>query len=77
MDTSLWHTAGPPGKKSRWSVFNMYGPWFVKPYFRYYDMFEEKKIMKFSRLLHKLLHFGSNPPLNQNERLATLKRVGL
>ena len=77
MDTSLWHTAGPPGKESRWSVFNMYGPWFVKPYFRYYDMFEEKKIMKFSRLLHKLLHFGSNPPLNQNERLATLKRVGL
>ena len=46
MDTSLWHTAGPPSKESRWSVFNMYGPWFVKPYFRYYDMFEEKKIMK-------------------------------
>lgn len=76
MNTSLWHTAGPASDKSRWSIFNMYGPWFVKPYFRYNDIFDEKKIINFSPLLHKLLHFQSTPPLNQNERLATLTRVG-
>lgn len=77
MDTSIWHTAGPSSDRSRWSVFNMYGPWFVKPYFRYVDSFNEVEVKKFSPLLHKLLHFSSTPPLNENERLATLKRVGI
>lgn len=77
MDTSIWHTAGPPTDKSRWSVFNMYGPWFVKPYFSYVDNFNGEEIKKFSPLLHKLLHFDSTPPLNENERLATLMRVGI
>ena len=58
MDTSLWHT----GTSKAGGQFLICMVPFVKPYFRYYDMFEEKKIMKFSRLLHKLFHFGSNPP---------------
>ena len=26
FDSGLWHKGGPPTQKSRWSIFNYYGP---------------------------------------------------
>ena len=75
-DSCLWHRVGKASPKSRWGVFNTYGPWFVKPYHQFYKMFKEKISSKFSPEIRQLLHFDSIPPKDQNERMATLRRVG-
>lgn len=77
FDTALWHRIGPVSSKSRWGVFNTYGPWFMKPYHRFYDMFNQEESSKFPQIIRQLLHFNSITPLDHNERMATLRRVGL
>ena len=72
LDTGLWHSAGDPASKPRWGMFNMYTPWYFKPYFNYTNMFTKDQVLGLSdRLLH-LLHFTSEPPLSQMDRLQTL-----
>ena len=38
VDSGFWHRGAPSSTKSRWAVFSMYGPWFMKPYFRFPEM---------------------------------------
>ena len=71
MDTGLTHRGGISTKTSRWSVFNIYTPWFVKPYFNYKKMLGNKA-NKLKKDEKKILHFFSEPPRSQNERINTL-----
>lgn len=75
LDTALWHKAGKPSDKSRWSIFNMYSSWFIKPYWQFNNIFSNKLNEKFDPKIQQLLHLHSQPPKNQNQKRATLKRV--
>lgn len=72
FDTGLWHSAGKPTNFRRWGMFSMYSPWYFKPYFNYVNMFSKNQIRKMSPRLLNLLHFTSDPPSNQLDRLQTL-----
>jgi hypothetical protein len=74
FDSGLWHAGGPATKRSRWSVFTMYGPWFLKPYHRFHDMLRHRKD-SLSPDLRRLFHFDSTPPIDETEGRATLRRV--
>tara|TARA_B110000259_G_scaffold142754_1_gene160800 strand:+ start:784 stop:1548 length:765 start_codon:yes stop_codon:yes gene_type:complete len=69
MDSNLLHVAGIPSEKRRWSIFNLYSPWFVKPYFQFTNLVDKKKL---SSKVRKILHFNSIPPLDYNKRITTL-----
>ncbi len=69
MDSNLLHLAGDATHKRRWSIFNLYSPWFVKPYFQFTKLINKNKI---SNKLRKILHFNSIPPLDYNKRTHTL-----
>ena len=75
FDTALWHKMGDSLNNSRWSIFNMYGPWFMKPYFRYWEIKYGNKLNSKNNVFKKLLHFNSLPPLDHNEGLNTLKKA--
>ena len=68
--TYLAHKAGFESELDRWAIFNMYSPWFVKPYFEYYKI---KKIPKFSNEIKKVLHFNYIPPTDYNKLRNTIK----
>lgn len=72
LDTGLWHRRGPSSRNSRWSMINYYGPWFMKPYFRYPEMLGEEFGKSTSKELRRLLHYNSTPPVNEDQRLSTL-----
>jgi len=72
MDSNLMHKAGNPSKLRRWSIFNLYAPWFVKPYFQFYNLIKKKK--KLNSRDKKLLHFNSIPPTDFNKRRFTLQK---
>ncbi len=72
LDAGLWHRSGTPSTESRWAVLNQYGPWFLKPYFRYPEMLGEEFGRSVSPPLRRLLHYCSTPPLNERERVNTL-----
>lgn len=65
FDSAMWHKVGTPTPVSRWSVFNMYGPWFMKPYFRFRDNYTEEQAQKLPSSIRKILHFTSTPPVNE------------
>jgi len=69
MDSNLLHLAGVPSTINRWSIFNLYSPWFVKPYFQFTKLINKQKL---SKKLQKILHFNSIPPIDYNKRTATL-----
>jgi len=77
FDTALWHRIGPASEQSRWGVFNTYGPWFMKPYHRFLDMFAPEQVEGFSPVIRQLLHWDSWPPRDHDERMVTLRRVNL
>jgi len=74
IDTALWHRAGQETSESRWGIFNTYGPWFIKPYHRFYEMFSRKQIKKLKPVLKQLLHFDSITPKSHLERMNTLQK---
>ena len=80
FDAGMCHKAGPPGVKSRWGSVCYYGPWFMKPYYRFPDIIREQYGEDFIRTLtpvqRRLLHFNSTPPLNEVERFSTLMKEG-
>ena len=76
MDSGTWHRSGPASNKSRWGVFSLYTPWFMKPYYRYPEMLGDQFGENLSPVLKQILHYDSIPPLNDEERIATLKRIG-
>ncbi len=73
-DSGLWHRAGQTTAKDRWGMFCLYGPWFMKPYYRFPEMLGEEYGKQLSKPLRKLLHFTSWPPLHEEERTNTLVR---
>ena len=72
FDSALWHRTGVPGTDSRWSIFNMYGPWFMKPYFRFAENFSAEELANLPPNIKKLLHLHSTPPINPDERISTV-----
>jgi ectoine hydroxylase-related dioxygenase (phytanoyl-CoA dioxygenase family) len=75
FDTALWHRVGDPTAQSRWGVFNTYGPWFMKPYHRFNEMFSAEQLAAFSPIIRQLLHCDSLPPRDHDESMITLRRV--
>jgi len=71
-DSGLWHRGGEQSGDRRWGVFNLYGPWFVKPYFDFTTMVDP---LKLNSRLKALLHFNSIPPNNEYERFNTLQKI--
>ena len=72
FDSGLWHKAGNATIKGRWSIFNYYGPWWMKPYFMYDQMLGKRKINKLSVNIKRMLHFYSSPPKNDHIRTHTV-----
>ena len=70
LDTNLAHIAGEPSEISRWAIFNMYSPWYIKPYYEYYNI---QKIPKFTKLIKKILHYYYVPPTDYNKNRSTIK----
>ena len=52
-------------------MYAYYGPWFMKPYFRFPDMLKKNRNL-INKKIKKILHFNSTPPLNDDERLHTV-----
>ena len=75
MDSGMWHRAGDPTYNSRWSMFNLYGGWFMKPYYRYWDMLSKFQINRLTKVQKRLLHINSVPPLHEEERLSTVTKL--
>jgi len=75
FDTALWHKVGSASTISRWGVFNTYGPWFMKPYHRFIEMFNENDVKRFTPIIRQLLHYDSTPPKDHNESMITLRRI--
>lgn len=74
FDSGLWHRGGPSSGQRRWGAFNLYGPWFVKPYFDYPRMMGEGFGQQAGKDLRRLLHYNSQPPVDDTERTNTLVR---
>lgn len=72
FDSGLWHKGGESTHNDRWSMYSYYGPWFVKPYFRFPEMLGEKFGKKLNKPLRRLFHYTSTPPLNEEERKHTV-----
>ena len=75
MDSGMWHRAGDPTYNSRWSMFNLYGGWFMKPYYRYWDMLSKFQINRLTKVQKRLLHINSVPPLHEEERFSTVTKL--
>jgi len=67
LDSGIWHKGGKTTNLQRWSIFNVYTGWFVKPYYDYSLM----RKFKLNKTEKKLLHFNSTPP-NINDIRNTL-----
>ncbi len=74
MDSGTWHRSGPPSPYNRWAVFNLFGPWYMKPYFDFPKMFSPEVASTLPKQIKKLLHFNTIPPRDEDERLSTLVR---
>jgi len=70
MNTGIWHKAGKSSNNTRWSIFNIYTGWFVKPYFKYNSLYN----LKIKKNLKKLLHFYSQPPEINEIRNTLIKK---
>jgi ectoine hydroxylase-related dioxygenase (phytanoyl-CoA dioxygenase family) len=75
FDSAIWHKSGIPSKYSRWGIWNVYTQWWVKPYFRYHDMFNRKIRKKLDKNICKILHLNSIPPLNGKKRVLTVTEL--
>lgn len=75
MDSALWHRVGTESPARRWMLFNMYGPWFMKPYFEFSTMFPGHEAEALSPRLRQVLHYDSRPPSDHREGTITLRRI--
>ena len=71
----MWHRSGKSSDNSRWSMFNLYGPWFHKPYYNYYEMLKDKANINIPKKIKKLLHFNSMPPKNDDIRTTIMTKL--
>ena len=66
FDSALWHRGGlASDKRSRWSVYSIYGPSFFKPYFWLPGMFSDKFAKTLTSTQRRLFHYDSIPPMNE------------
>lgn len=72
FDSSIWHKSGNPSNLSRWGIWSAYTQWWVKPHFRYNELFSKKVRTKFNKKILQILHLNSTPPLNAKKRLLTV-----
>ncbi len=72
FDGGIWHKGGPATDIRRWSMFTYYGPWFVKPYYRFPEMLGEKFGKNTTKELRRLFHYNSTPPLNEDFSVNTV-----
>ena len=80
FDSGIWHKAGKVSKNDRWSMYSYYGPWFVKPYYRFPEMLGNNFSKNLGNKMNKdikenvlkLLHYYATPPINEQERRYTL-----
>ncbi len=75
FDAALWHRAGEATDVSRWSIFNQYGPWFMKPFFRFTDHYTVEQLKALPPKVQKLLHLCCTPPLDANARRPTVTKT--
>ena len=75
MDSAVWHRVGDASPTRRWTIFNMYGPWFMKPYFDFSSMFSEQEAASLEPKMRQVFHFDSRPPRDHTESTITLRRV--
>jgi ectoine hydroxylase-related dioxygenase (phytanoyl-CoA dioxygenase family) len=75
FDSALWHRAGVATEVSRWSIFNMYGPWFMKPYFRFAENLPRDQLQSLAPNLQRILHLMSVPPKDELTRTSTLTQT--
>ena len=74
FDSSIWHKSGIPSTFSRWGIWNVYTQWWVKPYFRYNEIFNKKVRKRFNKKILQILHINSTPPLNGRKRKQTVTK---
>ncbi len=74
FDSSIWHKSGKPSNFSRWGIWNVYTQWWVKPYFRYNEIFSKKVRKNFNKKILQILHLNSTPPLNGKKRVLTVTK---
>ena len=72
FDSGLWHKAGNASSNGRWSIFNYYGPWWMKPYYTYEQMLGKNRIKKLHKNIKRMLHFYCTPPKNDHKRISTV-----
>lgn len=75
IDTGIWHKGGAATTQSRWSLFNFYSPWFIKPYYQYEKMIGKTKFKTLNKKVKKILHYNSTPPLHDDIRVSTVTRI--
>jgi ectoine hydroxylase-related dioxygenase (phytanoyl-CoA dioxygenase family) len=75
FDAALWHRAGEPTNISRWSIFNQYGPWFMKPFFRFAEHYTLEELKALPPTVQKLLHLCCTPPKDANARRPTVTKT--
>lgn len=69
FDSALWHRGGLASDKySRWSVYNIYGPSFMKPYFWFPAMLGQEFGKKLDSTLRRLFHYDSISPVDETRR---------
>ncbi len=73
-DSGIWHRGSPSTPNDRWGLFSLYGPWFMKPYYRFTEMLGEDKMNSLSPRLQRLLHNYSTPPINDDDREYTITK---
>jgi len=74
FDSSIWHKSGVPSTHSRWGIWSVYTQWWVKPYFRYNELFKKKVRKNFNKKILQILHLNSTPPLNSKKRIFTVTK---
>lgn len=74
FDSSIWHKSGVPSTLSRWGIWNVYTQWWVKPYFRYSELFNKRVRKTFNKKILQILHLNSTPPLNAKKRTLTVTK---
>lgn len=75
FDSGLWHKGGEATNKDRWNVTIYYGPWWMKPYWRFSDMLGIKRMKKLNFNIKKLLHYYSTPPMKERNGKNTYESI--
>jgi ectoine hydroxylase-related dioxygenase (phytanoyl-CoA dioxygenase family) len=74
FDSALWHRVGDITEASRWSIFNAFGPWYMKPYWRFCENVDLQELKKMPDQLRRILHLNSLVPKNTHQGISTVTK---